>query len=183
MTIPKWLFFHLTFGTKCFEIGHCVFEIWQIYWQCHNIIGEKLILRKTLLKFQNLYKVLVFLQLRSQFWHKITVFAPNHSSNLKVKYWRFQSMWNLKIDFGTIFWDILTLYPHNSKSNLPTTVSFDTCMLSHIYSQVSAFDGCSTINHSFIITRSLIYLGHRDLPLRKKDNLDLGIEIGSLTVR
>ena len=33
-------------------------------------------------------------------------------------------MWNLKIDFGTIFWDILTLHPHNSKSSLPTNGTF-----------------------------------------------------------
>ncbi len=33
-------------------------------------------------------------------------FAPNPSSKLKSKYWRFQSMCTLKIDFGTIliFW-------------------------------------------------------------------------------
>ncbi len=33
-------------------------------------------------------------------------------------------MWNLKIDFGTIFWGILTLHPHNSKPSLPTTGTF-----------------------------------------------------------
>ncbi len=33
-------------------------------------------------------------------------------------------MWNLKIDFGTIFWDILTLHPHNSKPSLSTTGTF-----------------------------------------------------------
>ncbi len=43
---------------------------------------------------------------------------------LKIKYWRFQNMWNLKIDFGTIFWDILTLHLYNSKSSLPTTGTF-----------------------------------------------------------
>ncbi len=48
-------------------------------------------------------------------------FAPNPSSNLKIKYWIFQSMWNLKIDFETIFWDILTLHP---QSCLPTTGTF-----------------------------------------------------------
>ncbi len=43
-------------------------------------------------------------------------------------------MWNLKINFGTVFWDILTLHPHNTKSILPTTGTFQyveshTCML------------------------------------------------------
>ncbi len=34
------------------------------------------------------------------------------------------SVWNLKIDLGTIFWAILTLHPRNSKSSLPTTGTF-----------------------------------------------------------
>ena len=36
LLFPKWLFFHLNFGAKIFEIGHCVLEIWQFYWGCHN---------------------------------------------------------------------------------------------------------------------------------------------------
>ncbi len=80
--------------------------------------------KKALKIFLNLYKVLVFWQFRGQFWQENTVFAPNPSSNLKIKHWRFQSMWNLKIDFRIIFWDILTLHPHISKSSLPTTGTF-----------------------------------------------------------
>ncbi len=90
-------------------------------------------LRKRLLKFGNLYKVLVFRQFRCPFLHENTVFAPNPSSNLKIKYWKFQNMWNLKINFRTIFWDILTLIPHNSKSSLPTTGTFR-YVESHIHS-------------------------------------------------
>ncbi len=48
-------------------------------------IGEKLIVRKKLLKFGNLYKVLVFWHFRGQVLHENTVFAPNPSSNLKNK--------------------------------------------------------------------------------------------------
>ena len=70
------------------------------------------------------HKVLVFWQFRCQFLHKDTLFGPNPSSNLKIKYWRFQNLWNLKINFGITFWDILTLYPHNSKSSLLTTCTF-----------------------------------------------------------
>ena len=51
-------------------------------------------------------------------------FCTKSSSKLKIKYCRFQNMWNLKIDVGTIFWYILTLRPHNSKSSLPTTGTF-----------------------------------------------------------
>ena len=69
---------------------------------------------------------------RGQFLHENTVFAPNPSYDLKIKYSRFQSMWNLKIDFVTIFWYILTLHPHNSKSSLLTTGTF-WYVESHIY--------------------------------------------------
>ena len=31
LLFSKWLFFHLNFDTKSFEIGHCVLEIWQFY--------------------------------------------------------------------------------------------------------------------------------------------------------
>ena len=44
-------------------------------------------------------------QFIGQFWHENTVFAPNPSSNLKTKYWRFQSMWNLKIDYILRYFD------------------------------------------------------------------------------
>ena len=71
-----------------------------------------------------MYKVLVFWKFRGPFLHERTVFAPNPSNNLKIKYWRFQKMWNLKIDFGTTFWDSLTLHPLNSKSCLPKTGTF-----------------------------------------------------------
>ena len=40
------------------------------------------------------------------FYRKTMFFTPNPSSNLKIKYWRFQNMWNFKINSGTIFWDI-----------------------------------------------------------------------------
>ena len=96
-----------------------------------NFINEKLILRRRLLKCGNLHKVLVFGQFRGPFLHENTIFAPNLSRNLKIKYWRLQNMWNLKIDFGTIFWDILTLYPQNSKSSLLKTSTFR--YLSHNY--------------------------------------------------
>ena len=33
-------------------------------------------------------------------------------------------MWNLKIDFRTVFWDILTFHTHNSKSSHLTTGTF-----------------------------------------------------------
>ena len=46
-----------------------------------------LILRKRLLQFGNLCKVLVFWQFRGHFFH---VFTLNPLSNLKIKYWRFQ---------------------------------------------------------------------------------------------
>ncbi len=72
----------------------------------------------------NLYKIMVFWQFKCPFLHENTVFAPKPSSNLKINYWRCQKMWNLKIEFGTIFWNILTLHPHNSKSSLPTTGAF-----------------------------------------------------------
>ena len=42
------------------------------------------------------------------------------SSNLESKYWRFQNMWDLKIDLGIIFWDILPLNNYcNSILSLP----------------------------------------------------------------
>ncbi len=99
--------------------GWCMVESW--FWD------------KGSLKFRNLFKVLVFWQFRDQFWHENTVFAPNPSSNFRNKYWRFQSMWNLKIDFGTIYWGILTLHPRNSKSSLLTTGTFR-YVVSHIIS-------------------------------------------------
>ena len=77
-----------------------------------------------LLKFGNLYKILAFWQFKGPFLPENTAFAPNTSSNLKIKYWRFQNMWNIKIDFGIILWDILTSHPHNSKSSLPITGTF-----------------------------------------------------------
>ena len=36
LLFPKWLFFHLNFGGKICEIGHCFLKIWQIYRGCHN---------------------------------------------------------------------------------------------------------------------------------------------------
>ena len=106
--------FMLNFGAKNF--WNWILRSWDIVivLRISEQIGEKLILRKKALKFGNLYKVLVF----------GNAFAPNPSSNIKIKNWRFQSMWNLKIDFGTVFWDILTLHPRNSKSSLPTTGTF-----------------------------------------------------------
>ena len=121
---PKWLFFHLNFDAKICEIGHCVLEIFQFSLRMSYQINEKLILRKRLLKFGNPYKVLVFWQFRGQFFHEHTVFPPNPSSNLQIKYWRLQNIWNLKINFGTIFWDILTVHPCNSKSSPLTTGTF-----------------------------------------------------------
>ena len=49
-------------------------------------IVEILSLRKRLLKFGDLYKVLVFWQFRGQVLHENIVFAPNPSSNLKIKF-------------------------------------------------------------------------------------------------
>ena len=86
---------------------------------------------KKLLKFGNLYKVLVFWKFRGLFLHEHTVFAPNPSSNWKIKYWRLQNMWNLKIDFGTIFWDILTLHPSNSKSSFPDNWYLTICWVTY----------------------------------------------------
>ncbi len=54
------------------------------------------------------------------FYTKTFFFASNTSSNLKIKHWRFQNMWNVKIYFGTIFW----LWIQYSKSSLPTTGTF-----------------------------------------------------------
>ncbi len=84
----------------------------------------KVDLRKRLLNFGNMYKVLVFWQFRGPYLHENTVFAPNPSSTLKIKHWRFKNMWNLKIEFGTIFWDILTLHLSNTKSSILTTGTF-----------------------------------------------------------
>ena len=120
----KWLFFQLNFHAKSFEISHCILEIWRFCWGCHNRLVESWFWEKDFNKFGNLYKVLVFGQFRGLFSHENTVFVPNSSSNLKIKYWRFQNKWNLKIDFGTILWDILTLHPHNSKFSLPPTGTF-----------------------------------------------------------
>ena len=101
-------------------ITHCMFHF-CFHMYLHNTYVSP---HKRLLKFVNLYKVLVFWQFRCQYFYENTVFAPNPWSNLKIKYWIFQSMWNLKNDFGTKFWDILTLHPHISKSSLPTTGTF-----------------------------------------------------------
>ncbi len=60
LLFPKWLFFHLNFGAKNFEIRHCSLEIWQIYWGCHDILVNSWFWEKGSFKFGNLYKVLVF---------------------------------------------------------------------------------------------------------------------------
>ncbi len=75
LPFPKWLFFKINFGAKKNEIRHCILEIWQFHWGCHNrlVNTEKLILRKRLFKFGNLYKVLVFWQLRGPYLHEHTV--------------------------------------------------------------------------------------------------------------
>ena len=66
------------------------------------------------------------------FYMNTLFFAPNTSSNLKIEYWRFQNKWNLKIDFGTVFWDILTFCILMTQNPVfQQLVSFD--MLSHIY--------------------------------------------------
>ena len=81
------MFFQFNFGAKSFEIGHCVLEMWQFHKGCHNSSnGEKLILRKRVFNFGNLYKVLVFCQFRGPFLHEHNVFAQNPSSNVKIKY-------------------------------------------------------------------------------------------------
>ncbi len=95
-----------------------------LYGGCHNRLVKSWFWEKDSSNMGICDKVLVFWHFRGQFLHENTVFAPNPSSNFKIKYWRFQSVWNLKIDFATIFWDILTLHHHNSKSSLPTTGTF-----------------------------------------------------------
>ncbi len=95
------VFFQLNFGTKFMKSD-------IVFWRCVNF-------------FSSHYNRSV----KSWFWEvwesrqsigiiaiqKSKFFTSNPSRNIKSKYWRFQNMWNLKIDLGTIFWDILTLHP------------------------------------------------------------------------
>ena len=83
LLFPKWLFFQLNFGAKFFEIGHCVLEIWQFYWGCHDRLVKCWFWEKG--SYGNLYKVLLFWHFRGQFLHENTAFAPNPSSTLKIK--------------------------------------------------------------------------------------------------
>ncbi len=108
--------------------------MWTARSQSEHFIDLELFLK--IIRFHTRHMLAVKLALG---WHILTqkhysVFAPNPSSNLKIKYWRFQSMWNLKIDFGTLFWDFLTLHPHKSKYTLPTTGTIWYAE-SHIYTQ------------------------------------------------
>ena len=105
LLFPKWLFFHLNFGAKIFEIGHCVLEIWQFHWGCHNRLVKSWFWEKCSLNSRICTQSIGIWKFRGPFVHENPVFAPNPSSNLKIEYWRFQNMWNLPIDFGIIFWD------------------------------------------------------------------------------
>ncbi len=61
---------------------------------------------------------------KSQFLHKNTVFAPNPSSNLKIKYWRVKicEIWKSTL---RLYFQIFWLYiPITQKSSLPTTDTF-----------------------------------------------------------
>ncbi len=120
MLFPKWLFFHLNFDAKFLKsksafLRYCNFieDVITDWW--------KVDFEKNLGIFR---KYWYFGNQRSIFTTWKHYYCTIYSSNLKIKYWRFWSMWNLKIDFGTIIWDILTLHPYNSKSSLPTTGTF-----------------------------------------------------------
>ncbi len=141
LLFPKWLFFHLNFGANIFEIGHCVLEIWQIYWRCHNRLVESWFWEKG---YWNL-------GICTQFWY-----LGNSEVNFDTKTlflhqilqvtWRLSTknskVWEIsKNDFGTIFWDILTLHPDNSKSSLPTTGTFRYVELILPLYWTIAFDG------------------------------------------
>ena len=91
LLFPKWLFFRLNFDAKIKFWWNQTLRSWDtaILLRMSKQIGEKLIVRKRLLKFGNLYEVLVFWQSEVNFYMKTLFFAQNPSSNLKIKYWRF----------------------------------------------------------------------------------------------
>ncbi len=107
-----------------FAIYGCSFcsFLWQFHWGYHNRLhGEKLI-KKRALKIWKFVPNIGILAIQRPiftwkhlFFHQILQVTYIEDSKI---------MWNLKINFGTIFWDILTLHPHNSKSSVPTTGTF-----------------------------------------------------------
>ena len=135
-------------------------------------VVEKSILRKRLLKFGNLYKVLVFWEYRCPFLHEHTFFSPNPSCNLKIKYCRFQNMWNLKIDWGTIFWDILTLHLHNSKIQSSDNWYLLICCVTNIH--ISTIQNGQLVGHHYfdIDIRELFWLLKVE-PLEAKSDVRL----------
>ncbi len=125
LLFPKWLFFHLNFGAKIFDIRHYVLEIWQIYWGCHNRLVKSWFWEKGSWNLEISTKYWYFGNSEVNFDTKTLFLQQILQAIWRLSlYWRFQSMWNLKIDFGAIFWDILTLHPHNSKLSLTTTGTF-----------------------------------------------------------
>ena len=84
LAFPKLLFFRLNFGAKVFKLDIAFLRYGNLI---ENVASDWWILTKSLVKFGNLYKELVLWQL----WGR-----------LKIKYWRFQNRWNLKIfDFSS----------------------------------------------------------------------------------
>ncbi len=106
-----------------FDIRHCV---WECDHSTDNFITD--LWKVDFQKFENLATLIAEIAIqKSIFTWKCCFYTSNPQSNLEIKYWRFQHMWNLKLDHVIIFWDILTLHLKNQVFWL---VLFD--MLSHI---------------------------------------------------
>ena len=104
-------------------------------------------------KFGSLGKVMYW-QFKSPFSHENAVFRK--ILQLETNCWRFQNMWNLKINLGSTFWDILTL--HQCKLKIKSVLCIF-LSISYIISELK-------ITNNSIDTRLYVSKEDESLPLR-----------------
>ena len=109
-----------------FDIRHCV---WECDHSTDNFITD--LWKVDFQKFENLATLIAEIAIqKSIFTWKCCFYTSNPQSNLEIKYWRFQNMWNFKLDHGIIFWVFWLCIPVTQNQDFWQLIPFD--LLSHI---------------------------------------------------